>query len=43
MNKTNQSRRQFMATTCAGTVAAIATGAMPAHAQMGKQAGTLRT
>ena len=41
MNKTNQSRRQFMATTCAGTVAAIATGAMPAHAQMGKKAGTL--
>ncbi len=41
MNKTNQSRRQFMATTCAGTVAAIAAGAIPARAQMGKKAGTL--
>jgi len=41
MNRKNLSRREFLATASAGTIAAMAAGAMPAYAKRGKTASTL--
>ena len=41
MDKKNLSRREFLATASTGTIAAVASGAIPAYARAGKKAGKL--